>query len=137
MSWFGVVSATIIDIMVGNSFADLNAKRVHKALEFGCGSNPFDRIHTPFAQRLSCNAFADLNAKRVHKALLEFGCAGRTRCRLFDRIHTPFTQRLSSKWYLQNQVVGIAGVCESRSERPSPYPALGSQCALYSGDVNS
>jgi hypothetical protein len=98
------------DIMVGNSFADLNAKRVHKALEFGCGSNPFDRIHTPFAQRLSCNAFADLNAKRVHKALLEFGCAGRTRCRLFDRIHTPFTQRLSSKWYLQNQVVGIAGV---------------------------
>jgi len=74
------------------------------------------------------NTFADLNAKRVHKALLEFGCAGRTRCRLFDRIHTPFTQRLSSKWYLQNQVVlaGIAGVgyvCESRYQIEIPPEA--------------
>ena len=33
------------DIMVGNTFADLNAKRVHKALEFGCGSNPFARSY--------------------------------------------------------------------------------------------
>jgi len=125
------------DIMVGNSFADLNAKRVHKALEFGCGSNPFDHIHTPFTQRLSCNAFADLNAKRVHKALLEFGCGSNPLPAVRSDPHalhseTQFKMVPSKSGGGDSRCVMCVNP-EANDRPPTPLWVLSR--ALYSGDV--